>query len=305
MANAASASSGLSGVSYDLKDLLGLKGASDLLRLSSRSTSRSIVAGQHYSKIRGRGMTFAESRPYQPGDDVRQIDWRVTARTGHTHTKVFEEEKERPVFLIMDFNHTMFFGSRHAFKHVVAAEAAALIGWACVARGDHIGSLLITPRSHEELKPSGGRRGLMRLFHALLKAQEHRHEEEEVSLNDAFGRVIKVARPGSLMVVFSDFYHLSEETEQQLVKLRQHNDVVLCQVMDPLETQAPPPGVYPISDGKSFSVLNLMGASAPRLDSELDDRQKRVQQLAMKHQLAYGKLLTDQPVINQLNALWQ
>ncbi|MFT5115018.1 MAG: hypothetical protein ACI8P9_004361 [Parasphingorhabdus sp.] len=297
--------SGLSGVSYSLQDLLGLQAAAKVLQMTGRRRSRSTVSGLQESRIRGRGMSYAESRPYQPGDDVRQIDWRVTARSGRTHTKLYEEEKERPVFLILDYNHTMFFGSRYAFKHVVAAEAAALVGWSCVSRGDHVGSLLITPRTHAELKPVGGRRGLMRLFHAMLKAQQHRHEREEVSLNDAFNRALKVARPGSLIFIFSDFYHLNEETEQQLVRLRQHNDVVLCQVLDKLEIHAPPPGRYPISNGLQNITLDTTGALGGQVDNMLLQRMKMVEDLARRHKLAYGTLRADLPVAGQLNEIWR
>ena len=291
---------GLVGDSFDLQGLLGLRFAAAELKLRSHQRSRAVMFGRHASKIRGRGMSFSESRPYQPGDDVRLIDWRVTARSTRTHTKVFEEEKQRPVFLVMDFTQSMFFGTRRAFKHVAAAEAAATVAWSCVGGGDHVGGLLVSPASHSELKPKSGRPALMRFFHALLDAQQHRYQPESVRINDALKRAIHVVRPGSLVLVFSDFYQFDEKSEQQLVRLKQHNDLILCQVLDPVEIQSPPAGRYPVSNGTNTRLLDSRGAEGERLAGTLEELQNSVRRVADRHRFGYGLIRTDQSVLDQI-----
>ena len=113
------------------------------------------IGGPYLTKLKGRGMEFAEARPYQPGDDVRHIDWRVTARTVRTHTKLYREERERPVMLVLDQCRQMFFGSRKRLKSVQAARIAALMGWRALLRGDRVGAILFSEKLHYEIRPRG------------------------------------------------------------------------------------------------------------------------------------------------------
>ena len=122
------------------------------------------ASGGHLSPYKGRGVEFDESRPYQPGDDLRTIDWRVTARTGKPHTKVFREERNRPVFVWLDLRRPMLFATRGAYKGVRAAEMAALIAWSAVANGDRLGGLVFSETQHHELRPALGLRSALRLF---------------------------------------------------------------------------------------------------------------------------------------------
>jgi uncharacterized protein (DUF58 family) len=141
------------------------------LRLDSRRPARSAITGGHASRFRGRGMDYLESRAYQPGDDIRSMDWRVTARTNHAHVKLYQEERERPVVVMIDLGPGMFFATQGVFKSVVAARAAALIGWAAIQNGDRIGAFLFNG-GHHELRPLGGQRGVMRLIRQLVTATD-------------------------------------------------------------------------------------------------------------------------------------
>ena len=141
------------------------------LRLDSRRPARSAITGGHTSRFRGRGMDYLESRAYQPGDDIRSMDWRVTARTDSAHVKLYQEERERPVVVMIDLGPGMFFATRGAFKSVIAARAAALIGWAAIQNGDRIGAFLFNG-GHHELRPLGGQRGVMRLIRQLVAATD-------------------------------------------------------------------------------------------------------------------------------------
>ena len=146
------------GIHLTAGDLIALRPRCQSLRLPMRQPAASALAGAYRSRFRGRGVDFLESRNYQPGDDIRNMDWRVTARTGRAHTKVFQEERERPVLVAVDAGPSLFFGTRKRLKSVAAAELAAVISWAAVRRGDRIGGFLFAPGSHRELRPAGGRR---------------------------------------------------------------------------------------------------------------------------------------------------
>ena len=250
-----------SAVRADPDELIRLRLSARNLALTSKTPARSILAGAHRSRFRGRGMDYLESRGYQPGDDIRNMDWRVTARSGHPHVKVYEEERERPVVSLVDLSPGMFFATRGAFKSVVAARAAALIGWATARHGDRCGALLFNG-GHKELRPMGGQRGVLRLIRALAQATDPARgglpvDTDGNSLNEALQRLRRVARPGSLVFILSDFYAIDDDTKRHLKELRKHNDVVACQIYDVLETEPPPPGRYPVTNGKQRSVLDV------------------------------------------------
>lgn len=294
---------GLSGAEYTLPDLVLLREPARRLRLAGRVTPVSWRAGMHVSRIRGRGMSFAESRPYQPGDDMRLIDWRVTARSGRTHTKVFEEEKERPVVLVAAFSASMYFGTRTAFKHVVAAEVSALIGWASLVGGDRIGALLASPGRHLELRPAPGRRALMRLLDALAGLSEAPPTTESAPALDAIlFRAGKVVRPGSLVFMVGDFYDFDEAVARHIAGLTQHSDVVLCQVLDQLETGAPPPGSYPVSDGRRLTQWRVpANVHEPHRNPIGERLEAAPRRIARQFRCPYGLISAGWPVVDQLD----
>lgn len=251
----------------DAADLIGARARATRLGRGVVRRARSVLTGHHPSRLRGRGMDYRESRHYQPGDDIRNMDWRITARAGHAHVKVFDEERERPVMIVADFGSSMFFASRGAFKSVLAARLAALIGWAAVGRGDRIGALLFDGE-HRELSPAGGRRGQMRLIRALVAAGDPEpglaamaHPGE---LSRALSRLRQVIRPGTLVWLLSDFASADAETERHLSQLIAHNIVLAVELLDPLELDPPPPGRYPISDGRRVGLLDIPSGTRQR-----------------------------------------
>lgn len=249
-------------VAVSIDELISLKSAIRGISLLSTRVKNNSITGAHPSRFRGRGMDYQESRAYQPGDDVRSMDWRVTARAGLPYVKMYEEERERPVMLLVDLNPGMFFATRGAFKSVVAARMAALIAWAAVANGDRIGGLFFNGK-HQEMQPRGGSRGALRLFRLLIQAtdpvkgmQVPMENTKNTGLNSALKRCRRVAKPGSLIFIISDFYHINDETKAQLLRLRQHNDVVAIQTVDPLEQSPPPAAVYGVSDGQKKGIID-------------------------------------------------
>ena len=244
------------GIHLSAAQLIALRPRCQALRLPMRQPAASTLAGAYRSRFRGRGVDFVESRNYQPGDDIRNMDWRVTARTGRPHTKVFQEERERPVLVVVDASPSLYFGTRRRLKSVAAGQLAAAIAWSAVRRGDRIGGFLFAPGRHRELRAAGGRRGAMRMIQSLVDwLQPSLAAEPADALSAALERVRHAVRPGSLVVVISDFFSLDENCNRHLSRLRQHNDVIGCQVLDRSE-HALPDGCYPITDGHSATIMD-------------------------------------------------
>jgi uncharacterized protein (DUF58 family) len=261
------------GIHLGASELIALRPRCNALCLPMHRPAASALAGAYRSRFRGRGVDFVESRNYQPGDDIRNMDWRVTARTGKPHTKIFQEERERPVLVVLDAGPSLFFGTRRRLKSVAAGQMAAAVAWTAVRRGDRVGAFLSAPGENREVRPAGGRRGAMRVIQGLvdwLDPERLRAGAEPMSA--ALQRVRHAVRPGSLVVVISDFFGLDEACNRHLSRLRQHNDVIGCQVLDPAE-QALPPGRFPISDGVQSSLL----------DTTLDQAHRRFRGMVRRH----------------------
>lgn len=218
--------------------------ALDVLRVNSLQT------GAYVSRFRGRGMEFDESRPYQPGDDPRSIDWRVTARSTTAYTKLFREERERPVLVVVDLRSNMHFATKGCYKSVNASRAAALLSWAAHHRGDRLGGLIFGDSTHRELKPKLGRQAALRFVHELVGHPDwQKHASEAVSsdqqpLTQAMAALRRVARPGSLVVILSDFLGFSLAAQSYLSSVARHNEVLAVFLNDPIEQTLPPPGRY-------------------------------------------------------------
>lgn len=206
------------------------------VQLFSTPSQRSPLIGLHHSKFRGRGVDFDQVRVYQAGDDVRTIDWRVTARTQEPHTKLFHEERERPIFIMVEQSTRLFFGSGLMFKSVLAAQVAALIGWAALGHNDRVGGLVFGDNEHYEIKPRRSKQSLLQLLNRLVKVNQSLHSEREPD-RDAFGvalrRAREVLRPGSLVIVICDERALSDSAEQQLSLLSRHCDLLMLPLSDP------------------------------------------------------------------------
>jgi uncharacterized protein (DUF58 family) len=290
------------GIHLTAAELIALRPRCHALRLPMRQAAASALAGAYRSRFRGRGVDFLESRNYQPGDDIRNMDWRVTARTGRAHTKVFQEERERPVLVVMDASPSLYFGTRQRLKSVAAGQMAAAIAWAAIRRGDRIGGFLFAPGRHRELRPAGGRRGAMRMIQGLVEWLEPKQIEndENEPLSSALERVRHAVRPGSLVIVVSDFFGMDEDCNRHLSRLRQHNDVIGCQVLDAAEYELPQ-GRYPISDGENATVLDTgQQASRSRYEAmglkHLNDPRRMFQ----KHQCGWLVLRTDDDPVDVL-----
>ncbi len=255
-------------ISVNLTMLVGLATSASALNLPA-SKIRALQSGNYLSHFKGRGMAFAETRLYQPGDDVRRMDWRVTARTDKPHSKIFQEERERPLFISVDYRVGMMFATRGVFKSVQAAKLAGLLAWVGLQHGDRIGGQIFSEEGCMELKPRTGKSALLRFFNALI--QPRYTDVGDNTLGHSLSRLQHHARPGSRVYIISDFRGLDAAAENHLALLARHCEVVLLHVYDPLETQLPDKGRYRFTDKIRDLVIDCGDKKI------LEDYQKRFQ----------------------------
>ncbi|MFQ5981776.1 MAG: DUF58 domain-containing protein [Woeseiaceae bacterium] len=278
--------------------------ALDVLRVSSLQT------GAYVSHFRGRGMEFDESRPYQPGDDPRNIDWKVTARSTEAYTKLFREERERPVLVVVDLRSNMHFATQGSFKSVSAARAAALISWAAHHRGDRLGGLIFGDSTHRELKPRLGRQAALRYVHEVVNHPDWETaaapaDDEGLPLTQAMAALRRVARPGSLVAVVSDFIGFSRTAEAHLAGVARHNEVLAVFVSDPLEHALPPPGRYRLVSSDAELAIDTYARTA-RKDYEhaFEERHGKLEEYCQRYGIHLLAMSTqDDPVVCMQTAL--
>lgn len=252
----------LHGAYCELHELTGARFAAADWLLRQQQRALSPLFGSIRSSVRGRGLEFEEVRAYQAGDDVRTIDWRVTARSGRPFTKLFREERERPVLLVVDQRQPMFFGSRYCFKSKLAAWLGAVLAWSALEHGDRIGGLIIGNTERREIRPRRTRKttmswlSLLLAFNRRLQRDTQLHSAEQ-SLLAALSDLRRIARPGSTIYLISDFHGVEHpQVREQLYALARHCEVFALFIFDPLERELPPPALYTVTDGTQRMVLD-------------------------------------------------
>jgi len=287
------------GVSLGLAELVGLRAAARGLELGARRRTLSVQAGGYLSAYRGRGLEFEEVRAYQSGDDARSIDWRVTARRGRPYTKLFREERERPVLLLVDLHPGMHFGTRRQLKSVLAGRMAALLAWAAARAGDRVGGLVSAPDVHREIPPAARDAGVLPLLHALVRLQPGGPGTRVPGrLDMALARMRRVTSPGSLVVVLSDFREMGEAAERHIAALCQHNDVIGGLLYDPLEATPPPAGRYRVGTlGRQWTLDTGQARLAGRWREAFQAHREGVHGLLRRHGAHYMEAATaDSPL---------
>lgn len=287
-----------------VQDLIALQPHGGSIGLKPNGAARATRSGEHVSRFRGRGMDYRESRGYVAGDDVRSMDWRVTARSGLAHVKIYEEERERPVVVFLDLNPGMFFGTRRQFKSVAAARAAAVFAWAAVHSGDRVGAVL-SNGERCELHPRGGRHGALALISQVVQHTDPRvgieARADAGALNAALHRLCRVSRPGTLTLLIGDFYGLDEHSDKLLLRLRRQGDVVAVQIVDPLEDAPPPPGLYDVESQGRRAVLDTRSAAVRQTYQEHFTRHHQaVARMMRRHGIPLVRLSTEDDVTEAL-----
>jgi len=291
------------GIELSINELIQYQNKASLIDLAARKSQHGQMSGNYLSRSKGRGMEFDEVRHYQNGDDIRAIDWRVTARTGKTHTKLFREEVERPVLVATDLSSSMLFGSQLLFKSVQAAHLAALVTWHAKGRGDRIGGIVFNQYKHSELKPRSRKEGVLHYLHSLVETHQHTMSLEQQNQNELLSseqlhdlanatfeencaRLRQLARPGSLVYLITDGNHITQETIRHLSHISRHCELVVCLVSDPLEHDLPTSKYkmnVAVTDGKSRQQLLIGDASsAKKYHQQANDIVQQKQDLLLK-----------------------
>ncbi len=254
-----------SGVYVSLQDLIRLQHQAAGFSFLPRQPVHSLLSGRHTSRLRGRGLDFEELRQYRPGDDIRSMDWKATKRTRQPYVRVYTEERERPVLIVVDQRLSMFFGSRVNMKSVTAAEAAALGAWRVVSAGDRVGAVVFNDNEIREIKPRRSRKTVMQILQAIVEQNRQLAVDQGIDsapdmLDKALQRSVHLAGHDYLICVISDFYGLNDDTLRHVKLLSRHNDVMLIVVYDPLAKELPADSSLVVSDGERQIMLDSRDA---------------------------------------------
>jgi uncharacterized protein (DUF58 family) len=297
------------GVKVSLSELVALQHQARGFSFLPRQPIRSLLAGRHASRLRGRGLDFEELRHYQFGDEVRQIDWKATNRTRKTQLRVFSEERERIVLLVVDQRLTMFFGSRRCLKSVAAAEIAALAAWRVIFVKDRIGAVVFNDSAVAEVRPQRSRSTVMQILGAVLE-QNHALAidagivPQVAMLNEALRRADRLATHDALVCLLTDGHGAEEETERLITHISRHNDVLAFLIYDPLEVALPNAGSVIFTEGARQLEVDI-GSDRLRRDfhASFDERVERARKFLLHREVPLIPINTAEDVALQLRRL--
>ncbi len=284
-----------------LEDLLTLRAAARSLSLRAQGPARALLLGSHRSAHHGRGLEIEEVRPYVAGDDPRSIDWRVTARRGRVHTKLFREERERPVWLLVDLGASMFFGSKLQLKSMVAVRAAALLAWAAALGGDRVGAVITDGQRTRVLPMRSREAGVLPILNALIELQPSAPAASTERHPPALQALIPLVHPGSLVLAISDFQSLDAAMEAHWTAISAHSDCRWLWVTDALEAQALPRGRFIAGFGGNTARIDGAAVRSAWL-AAWAQREKRIDSFTSGRRMGLTRLDTAQAVVESLAA---
>jgi uncharacterized protein (DUF58 family) len=296
-------------IHVSLAHLRSLQGAAQGLSFLPRQPSASVLNGRHASRLRGRGLNFEEMRDYLPGDDIRSIDWKATARTGSPHVRVFTEERDRPALLVVDQRMSMFFGSQLNMKSVTAAEAAAIAAFCILDAGDRVGGIVFDNDSQVEFVPKRSRRTTYALLETIAEKNAALHADRHAGpapgeLNTVLNSVARIAHHDHLVCVFSDFDGIDEKTQRHLSGIAAHNDVILFLVYDPLSERIEPGTRAVIGDSEMQAEINLGSTSIREAVTEFTRaRLEKIHRWQMEINLSVLPLSSGEETLPQVRRL--
>ena len=292
-----------------LDDLLGLRHRARGFSFLPRQPVHSLLTGRHASRLRGRGLDFEELRHYAEGDDTRTIDWLATARRASPHVRVYTEERDRNVLLLVDQRLSMFFGSRRAMKSVVAAEAAALAAFRVTSLGDRAGAVVFSENAVTEIRPQARQAGVRRLLPEVVRQNHLLRADSPLApdpglLNDALARAARLANHDWLVVLVSDASGADARSVELVTRITAHNDFLIVFVHDPLEAELPAIGRAVVAEAGRQIEVDLSAAGLRR--SFADDfagRRERGARFSLHHAIPVLPLSTHRDVADQFREL--
>lgn len=290
------------GAYVSLAHLASFQGLARSVSLKRNQRAIAHLSGQYKSPARGRGMEFEDVRLYQPGDDIRNIDWRVTARTGDTHTKQFREEREQPVLIVLDQRQSLFFGSQQAMKSVLACDLAAYIAWASLARGDKVAGLVFNESERFSTRLGSQRKTVLRFLQSCVDANQQLGQAAPASqMNWAqlLQDIKQQARPGTQLYFISDFYGLNSQHSADLYQLSKRCELTAFMVFDPLEQALPKQGQLPVFSSQGRWLIHAKKQQQAWQHS-FETRQNELKQLFTEIGASFLPISTAQPPLDFL-----
>jgi uncharacterized protein (DUF58 family) len=216
------------------------------LEIKTKNLSKHLFSGDYHSTFKGRGMSFSEVRSYQYGDDVRAIDWNVTARSNEPYIKLFEEEREMTVMLLIDVSASSFFGTQNAFKNEIITEVCAVLAFSAIQNNDKVGVIFFSDKIEKYIAPQKGRHHTLRIIRELL---DFKPVQKGTSLDNAFVFLNNITKKRTICFVLSDF--MTQGYEASLRVAARRHDMVGIQIFDPSEEKLPDVGLLPVTDAET------------------------------------------------------
>lgn len=288
-----------------LEQLVRLQFEARDFSLLPKQPVHSLLSGRHASRLRGRGLTFEELRGYRPGDDIRSIDWKATARLRKPHVRVYSEERERPVLFVVDQRSSMFFGSRRTTKASAAAELVALGAWRALEAGDRVGAVIFGDREMVQIKPHRSRKNVLRICHELVRINGQLSAgdlADDKQFNRALERATKQAKHDYLVVLVSDYAGDDEQTQQLATRLSAHNDVLAALVYDPMGIAFSVRQDVDVFDGVQQMTVRPDAQLAIQFREAFLKRSQQIRQRLRAIRIPVLPICTHEPVIDQLLA---
>lgn len=290
----------------NLDELMRLRFKSSGFSFLPRQPIHNVLSGQHASKLRGRGLNFEELRNYLPGDDTRNIDWKVTARTREPHVRIYTEEKDRAVWLLVDQRISMFFGSQQKMKSVVAAEAAAVAAWRVLSQRDRVGAIVFDDTDMRVIPPHRSEERVTQILKCVVEKNHALNAQKDIQpgadmLNRALKRVSAVARHDCLICLIGDGTGIDDMTRNYVTRLTEHNDVLSVFIYDPLEQALPEAGRLVFSDGLSELEFNTAEQKLREaFSADFQQRMARMKSTSRRHAIPLLPVHTAAPVLDQV-----
>jgi uncharacterized protein (DUF58 family) len=292
-----------------LDDLRKLSHRAQGFSFLPRQPVHSLLTGRHSSRLRGRGLDFDELRHYYEGDDTRTIDWAATARLGTPYVRVYREERDRPVLLLVDQRVSMFFGSKRATKSVVAAEVAALSAFRVASLGDRVGGIVYSEQGITEVEPQARQGGVRRLLAEIVRHNnalraDLPHPPDPGLYNEALRRAVRMIKHDGLVVMISDGSGKTAETVKLAIELTAHNDLIAVFVYDPIEAELPDIGRTVLAEAERQIEVDLSSAGLRRrFATDFTESRRQIERASMKRAIPVLPIRTDRDVAEQVRAL--
>ena len=273
------------------------------IEIATRGLVNEVFSGEYHSVFKGRGMEFAEVREYQIGDDIRSIDWNVTARSGHPYVKVFDEERELTVMLLVDVSSSGNFGTTSQMKGEVAAELCAVLAFSAIKNNDKVGLIIFSDKIEKFIPPRKGKKHVLRVIREILYFKP---EDSRTDLNVALGFLSRVIKRKSIVFLISDF--LTENYEKSLQIANKKHDIISIDIIDPREVEMPGVGFLELEDAETGETI-VVDTSNPVIRNDFYSQSKEERESREKFFKSIGvdniDIKTDQSYVEPITRFFR